>query len=326
MTEVEDLRRDFQTSRRFGLIGVVAVIVVIAALALAFGANDAHPTILMAVILAIVFGFVAMLMVLQRRDLNHAEARSGQASLQTSGAITDPTAVDANALVHALAIEPVDDVAIAEATSTGWSIARASMNSGVVMIILIACAVVPWQLFTAYWSLYIFVPIIVVYALYLIARLLMPGGTLDRAYSAGVPTLAPLGLHQVDRLEIGARPRLAGPGFEKSVSGAIAYAGTRHGREVSIRIPASGTTTTTLAGSYPTLHVAVKGERLRATAGASPAVEAVLAPLRASSYWKGVTLTGGASGLVVERTHAGGEHWMRDLWLAERLADALSRA
>jgi hypothetical protein len=326
MTEVEDLRRDFQTSRRFGLIGVAAVIVVVAALALAFGSNDAHPTILMAVILAIVFGFVAVLMVVQRRDLNRAEARSAHASPRPPGPITDPTTADANALVHALAIEPVDDTAIAEATSTGWSIARASMNSGAVMIILIACAVVPWQLFTAYWSLYIFVPVIVIYALYLIARLLMPGGTLDRAYNAGVPTLASLGLHQVDRLEIGARPRLAGPGFEKRISGAIAYAGTRHGREVSIRTPASGTTTTTLAGSYPALHVAAKGERLRATNGASPAVEAVLAPLRASSYWKGVTLTAGADGLVVERTHGGGEHWMRDLWLAERLADALSRA
>ena len=326
MTEIEDLRRDFQTSRRFGLIGVAAVIVVVAALALAFGSNDAHPTILMAVILAIVFGFVAVLMVLQRRDLNHAEARSAHASLQTPGPITDPTTADANALVHALAIEPVDDAAIAEATSTGWSIARASMNSGVVMIILIACAVVPWQLFTAYWSLYVFVPVIVVYALYLIARLLMPGGTIDRAYNAGVPTLASLGLRQVDRLEISARPRIAGPGFEKSVSGAIAYAGTRHGRKVSIRIPASGTTTTALAGSYPALHMAAKGERLRATDGASPAVEAVLAPLRASSCWKGVKLTAGADGLVVERKDGGGEHWMRDLWLAERLADALSRA
>jgi hypothetical protein len=326
VTELEDPRRDFQTSRRFGLVGVVAVVVVAAALALAFGSNSAHPTVLMAVILAIVFGFVAVLLVLQRRDLDRAEARSTRASLMASGPVTDPTTADTNALIHALAIKPVDDAAIAEATSTGWSIARASMNSGVVMIVLIACAVVPWQLFTAYWSLYIFVPIIVAYALYLVAKLLMPGGSLDRAYNASRPTLEALGLAQVERLEIGAQPRVAGPGFSKRVSGAIAYAGTRHGRQVTIRIPASGPTTTTLAGSYSALRLAARGERLRAAAGASPAVQSVLDPLRASSYWKDVKITAGADGLVVERRHDGGEHWMRDLWLAERLAAALSRA
>jgi hypothetical protein len=326
MTEIEDARRDFQTSRRFGIAGVVVVMIAVAALALAFGSNSAHPTALMAVILAIVFGFVAVLMVLQRRDLDRAEARSTRAVVEAAGPVADPTTADSNALLHALAVGPVDDAAIAEATNTGWSIARASMNSGVVMIVLIACAVVPWQLFTAYWSIYIFVPIIIAYALYLIARLLMSGGTLDRAYNAALPTLEPLGLSQVERLEIGAQPRTAGPGLEKRIGGAIAYAGTRHGRRVSIRIPASGTTTTTLTGSYPALHVAAKGERLRASDGASADVQAILQPLRASSYWKGVRVTSGADGLVVEREHGGGEHWMRDLWLAERLADALSRA
>jgi hypothetical protein len=43
--------------------------------------------------------------------------------------------------------------------------------------------------------------------------------------------------------------------------------------------------------------------------------------LRASSYWKGVEITGGAEGVTVARDGTG-EHWMRDLWLAERLADA----
>jgi hypothetical protein len=50
-------------------------------------------------------------------------------------------------------------------------------------------------------------------------------------------------------------------------------------------------------------------------------VEEVLAPLRASSYWKGVTVSGGPDGITVDRDGSG-EHWMRDLWLAERLADA----
>jgi hypothetical protein len=71
-------------------------------------------------------------------------------------------------------------------------------------------------------------------------------------------------------------------------------------------------------------EVEAKGERLRAAPGAPAAVAAVLAPLRASSYWKGVEATGGPGGVTVERDGAvaAGEHWMRDLWLAERLAEA----
>jgi hypothetical protein len=35
-----------------------------------------------------------------------------------------------------------------------------------------------------------------------------------------------------------------------------------------------------------------------------------------------VTVSGGSLGVTVERDRDGGEHWMRDLWLAEHLADA----
>jgi hypothetical protein len=325
MTEVEDIRRDFKTSRRFGIIGVVVVMVVVAALALAFGSNNAHPTVLMAVIFAIVFGFVAVLMFLQRRDLSGAEARSTRAAVAAAGPVTDPTTADANALIHDLAIKPVDDAAIAESTSRMWSITRGSMNSAIPLMVLIACAVIPWQLFTAYWSLYVFVPIIVLYVAYLAIRVIMPGGTLDQAYDSSAPTLDALGLAQVERPEIGIRPRVARPGLEKRVSGEIEYAGARHGRQVTVRIPADGGgTTTTLTGSFEELKAAARGERLIARPGAPMAVNAVLDPLRASSYWKGVEVTAGADGLVVERKRGGGQHWMRDLWLAERLADALS--
>ena len=324
MTEV-DVQRDFRTSRRFGIIGVVVVMVVVAALALAFGSNNAHPTVLMAVIFAIVFGFVAVLMFLQRRDLSGAEARSARAAVEAAGPVTDPTTADANALIHALAIKPVDDAAIAESTSRMWSITRGSMNSAIPLMVLIACAVIPWQLFTAYWSLYIFVPIIVLYVAYLAIRVIMPGGTLDQAYDSSAPTLDALGLTQVERPEIGIRPRVAAPGLQKRVSGEIEYAGSRHGRQVTIRIPADGgATTTTLSGSFEELKAAAKGERLVARPGAPMAVNAVLDPLRASSYWKGVSVYAGHEGIVVERKRAGGQHWMRDLWLAERLADALS--
>jgi hypothetical protein len=324
MTEIEDLQRDFKTSRRFGIIGVGAVALVVAVLALTLGSNNAHPTVLMAVILAIVFGFVAVLMILQRRDLAGAETRSARSTLQAPQPVTDPTLADTNSLLHALAVKPIDEAALAKSGSGAWAIARSSMNSGAVMMVLIFCAVVPWQLFTAYWSLYIFVPIIVAYAIYLVANLLRPGGTLDRAYDTSASTLEPLGLTMVERPQIGMHPRATSPGLEKTVSGAIAYVGNRHGRQVSVVIPADGgETTTTVAGVFPRLRVAAKGERLRAGEGAPTAVRELLEPLRASSYWKGVSVTAGDQGMAVERKHDGGLHWMRDLWLAEHLADSL---
>ena len=80
-----------------------------------------------------------------------------------------------------------------------------------------------------------------------------------------------------------------------------------------------------MSGAVVPFEVKAKGERLRAAPGAPPAVEAALKPLRASSFWKGVTVGGGAEGVTVERKGTG-EHWMRDLWLAERLADAAKSA
>jgi hypothetical protein len=326
MTDIEDVKRDFQTSSRFGIVGVIVVMVVVAALALAFGSGTARPTVLLAVIFAIVFGFVAVLMWLQHRDLDRAEARSTRAAVAASGPVSDPTTADTNALVHDLAIKPVDDAAIAESTSRMWSITRSSMNSAIPLMVLIACAVIPWQLFTAYWSIYIFVPIIVVYVGFLAFRAIMPGGTLDQAYDSSAPMLDALGLTQVERPQVGVRPRVGRPGLQKTVSGAIAYEGTRHGRHVSISIPADGgPTTTTLTGPFEKLHAAAKGERLVAKPGAPMAVNAVLDPLSASSYWKGVEVTAGPDGLVVERKRDGGQHWMRDLWLAEHVAEALKR-
>jgi len=326
LTEVEDVKRDFRTSSRFGIVGVIVVMVVVAALALAFGSGTARPTVLLAVIFAIVFGFVAVLMWLQRRDLNRAERRTAIDSLQAPEPVDDPTTADTTSLLHDLAVKPYDQAAVAKSSSWAWSITRGSMNHGAILMVLIACAVIPWQLFTAYWSIYIFVPIIVVYVGFLAFRTIMPGGTLDQAYDSSAPMLDALGLIQVERPQVGVQPRVAGPGLQKRVAGEVEYAGTRHGRQVTVQIPADGgPTTTTLAGRFEELHAGATGERLIAKPGAPMAVNAVLDPLRASSYWKGVKVTAGPEGLVVERKRDGGQHWMRDLWLAEHLAEALER-
>ena len=103
------------------------------------------------------------------------------------------------------------------------------------MMVLIVCAVVPWLLFQWIWSLVIFVPLIVVYAVYLAARVIMPGGTLDQAYDDAAPTIAALGLTEAERPKVEIRRSRSARGPAPRAGGAIAYAGERHGRGVSVR-------------------------------------------------------------------------------------------
>jgi hypothetical protein len=44
-----------------------------------------------------------------------------------------------------------------------------------------------------------------------------------------------------------------------------------------------------------------------------------------STRWNGVQGSGGDGGIEVERKCSGSGDWLLDLWLAERLADALAR-
>jgi hypothetical protein len=318
---VTDVRRDFRRSSRFGIVGVVVVAVAAAGLALAFGQNSANPQLVLIPILALVFGFVAVLLHLQRRDLDAAAARTDREAAAATEAVTDPTTADQMSLLADLATGPLDREAITAASGRVWNIARGSISSGARMMVLIFCAVVPWLLFQWIWSIVVFVPLIVAYAVYLSARVIMPGGTLDQAYDDAGPMMSALGLSETERPRVEIRRQAVGPQpLRRETVGNAAYAGTRYGRRVTVTI--GGDPTVTVSGAVSPFEVRAKGERLRAVAGAPATVEAVIAPLRASSYWKGVSFTGGPDGVVAERRSGGAEHWMRDLWVAERLAAA----
>jgi hypothetical protein len=310
---------DFKRSARFGIAGVIAVGALTVLIGLTLGSGS-DPTLAMALILGIVFAFVGALLMLQRRDLDAAEAKSKHDALLSATPVTDPTTADDASLLAALAIKPIDPAAISEQRRWLYGIGRESISSGAKLMVLIFCAVVPWQLFQFIWSIVIFVPIIVIYASYLAAKAIGGGGTLDQAYEGSAASLDPLGLQLVERPQVEIGPRPVGPGMQKHVTGAVVYTGTRHGRAVWVRL--EGGAVTYLGGSYPEFEIQVKGERLRATDGAPSAVAAVVEPLRPSSWWKGVEVRGGADGITVERKRAGAQHWMRDLWLAERVAAA----
>ena len=149
-------------------------------------------------------------MYLQRRDLDAAASRSKLEAMAATEPVADPTVADQLSLLADLATGPIDSQAIADASGRTWDIARGSISSGAKMMVLIFCAVVPWQLFQFKWSLIVFVPLIILYAAYLGARVIMPGGSLDQAYDDSAATLAALGLSEAERPRSGSASRPSG--------------------------------------------------------------------------------------------------------------------
>jgi len=317
------MRGGFRRSSTFGIVGVIVVMAAVAAIALQYGSGTAHPTGALIAIVAIVFGFIAVLMVLQRRDLNRVSGRSRREALTDPGPVSDPTTVEPGSLIVAMAVRPVDEKAMAGGDAA-WGIARHSMNSGAVMVTLIFLAMAPWIIFQWKWSLIVMLPIIGVYLLYLVARIVMPGGTVSKAYRAGADMLAPLGLDMTEQPKVGLNPRFDRPGYSAKMVGTFALEGDRHGRHVSMQRESDGPTVVAVGGAYPDFTVKSDGDRLRAARGAPPEVGRALGSLSGSKRWKGVELSAGADGIAVQRRRDGsGFDWLCDLWVAERLADAV---
>jgi hypothetical protein len=311
----------FRRSSTFGIVGVIVVMVVCALIGLQFG-SGAHPTGALIAILAIVFGFIAIMMVLQHRDLDRVEARTKIESVTDPGPVADPTSVPPGSLIAAMAVRPIDEEALA-GTADAYGVARSSMNSGAVMVVLIFFCVVPWILFQWIWSILIVGPIIGLYLLYLIARIFMPSGTVAKGFTASAQMLAPLGLDMAQHPEVGLSPRFGQPGYNTRLVGSYLLEGERHGRSVTMRRDGDGPTVTSVSGDFPEFSVKSDGDRLRAGRGAPAAVGRALGSLGRSKRWKGVAVKAGADGIAVERRHDSGFDWLCDLWLAERLADSL---
>jgi hypothetical protein len=312
----------FRRSSMFGIVGVVVVMVAVAVIALQYGSGTAHPTGALIAIVAIVFGFIAVLMVLQRRDLNKVSGAAEREALADVGPVSDPTTVPPGSLIAAMAVRPVDERALS-GTAAAWGVARGSMNSAAVMVVLIFLAMAPWIIFQWKWSLIVMLPIIGVYLLYLVARIFIPSGTVGKAFQASADMLSPLGLDMTQQPRVGLEPRLGQAGYSGKLVGTYALEGERHGRHVSMRRPGDGPTVVTVGGAFPEFSVKSDGDRLRAARGAPPEVGRALGSLSRSKRWKGIELKAGGDGITVERRRDSGFDWLCDLWLAERLADAV---
>lgn len=132
--------------------------------------------------------------------------------------------------------------------------------------------------------------------------------------------LKPLGLSVVDT-------SLSATGSVDSdsrnyIPGATVIAGTRHGRMVQIE--ASGKHSLTLvSGGIPHFAVHSQNGKLLPSEDAPDPVKSSLRSLRKAKRWIGIELLASQEGIAVERESKGQNMWLYDLWLAERLFEAL---
>ena len=292
----------FKRSSRFGLIGVIAVMIVTAVIGITLGSGEANPKLALGLIFGVLAVFFVVLFALQRsdmervatgnvRDTERAAAEGGGGEIENPATMAEPN------LWAALAVKPVDDEAI-RARSQMWDVGRSSMRLGWVVTGLIFLTVPPIYIFESFVPLLIGGPLIVIAAIYGSVRALAPGGQLDEGYERVGKAMAPLGLEVVERPQVSIETRDPTTGrVGPKIRGALTLEGNRHGRPVSVRLGS----TEVLSTSEVTV-----GEPCREFEARS----------------KKVTVASGPTGIVV--TRKGGEQgdWLCDLWLAERLADA----
>ncbi len=138
--------------------------------------------------------------------------------------------------------------------------------------------------------------------------------------------LRPLGLAVVERPTIDfrriARTAVEGP-WGLVAGGATVVAGTRHDRQVQVAVDGKRNYTVVEA-PVPPFTVESREGKLVAGEGAPKAVKESLKELRKAKRWLGMELQAGPEGIVVERSATRRQDmWLYDLWLAERLLEAL---
>ena len=316
----------FRRSGTFGIVGVLVVMAIVAVIGLNADPRDADPKGTFVLIFGVLAVFLVLLFAFQWLDLRRAEGADDDAAALQPHAIENPAALEEAELWAAMAVRPIDRDAI-RARKSIWSTARGSQNTAMLVTLLIFLAVPPIYLFDTFVPLFVGFPLIAGIALYKSVRLL--GGGFEQAYATAGRAMAPLGLDVTEHPDLTIEPRYVGPTtMGPRLRGALVMAGERHGRPVSVRMPSTGgvrTPSTVRLGAPPSaFEFKARDGRLKAADGAPAAVLDVLARVPSSTRWNGVSGSGGGEWIEVARKSSKSGDWLLDLWLAERLADALS--
>jgi hypothetical protein len=312
--------REFRRSAVYAIVGLFVVAGITVAIGLSAG-NDADPKLQYGLIFAVLGVFLIGLFFFQSGDLGAATRGDSRAIAAGARDVDDPTKLSSADLWAALAVKPIDKEA-AEARGEMWGAAKRSMHLGMIVCVLIFLTVPPIYLLDTFVTLYIGVPLIIAVAIYGSIRAVGSGGEVDQGFERLDRSMAPLGLHLVERPDLRweARPYPMW-GADARLRGPLILEGKRNGRSVSLN-QEERTSLTVVKASTPTFGAKARDGRIRADSGAPETVTAVLDALPRSTGWKGVKVRGGPGTIEVERK-GDPSVWLRDLWLAERLAEAL---
>jgi hypothetical protein len=315
----------FRFSSWFGVIGVIVVMVVVAAIALTVDPEDGNPRLQLGLIFGVVAVYVALLLFFQRRDVSRAEGETRRSTARAAAEgprdVEDPTTMSEPDLWAAMAVKPIEGDA-ARARNEMLGPARRSIGLATIICILIFVGVPPIYLFDTFVPFIICTPLIVLLAVWGSIRAIGSGGEVDQAFDRADATMEPLGLDLVQRPEIRFEPRMPPLwGANARLRGPMVLEGKRHGRSVTVNQEGTDSVTT-VKGSSPAFEAKVRDGRLGAGKEAPAEVAAALEGIPRSERWKGVVVHGGRGGIVVERKR-NREEWLCDLWLAERLAAQL---
>jgi hypothetical protein len=319
----------YRRSRIVAFVGLPLVMAAVALIGLSTDPADASPKGELALIFAIVGGFVFLLLAVQGLDLRAATDARATPLLEPGSQVDDPIAVESIDLLAALAIRPVgEEAARAHADLLGGGGPRSSLRTAWIICALIFTCVPMSYLLETVVPILVGAALIAVVAVFASVRALGPGGTLERGYADIECSVEPLGLQLGERpaVTVGTRAG-ASYGPQVEVRGALRFTGERHGRAVTVEID-SGASEVRVAGAAPVFEAKARDGKVRGKRrGELPAeIERKLAGVPASPGWRGVSVTGGPEGILVRRKPVGERGWLPDLWLAERLARAAGTA
>ena len=310
----------FRSSRILAIVGIPLVAVAVSAVALT-GSGDANPTATLAVIFAIVGGFVFLLLFVQGREIATA-ARRADVPATAGVPVDNPMTASESDLWASLAVAPIGPEAIA-ARGESWGIARSSHRAAWVISLMIFVFVPAAYLLEKPWIAVLGAVPIAGYAVWRSVAVIGSGGELDRVYEGLGRSIEPLGLAVDERPAVGVGQRLGPPASLKAdVRGALLISGKRHGRAVSVAM-GGGTTRVRVHAASAQFEAKSSDGGIRGRSGEVPAeIESALRLVPASVDWKGVAVRGGPEGIEVVLDGTGGRRWLAGLWLVERLADA----
>jgi hypothetical protein len=136
-------------------------------------------------------------------------------------------------------------------------------------------------------------------------------------------SMEPLDLELTDMPDIRVGPRGFGDGKQGRAVGPTVMQGKRHGLPVRVELD-SGEQVTKVGKSAPAFELSEAKGRLHAGSNAPAPVRTLVEKLKPSQQWRGIDkVEAGERGIVVNRSGSTPNGWMWDLWLAERLVEAL---